>query len=198
MSIHDFLEGRRVRFETLLHRPAHSAAKLANSVHVPGRLVAKAVLVRAGEGFALAVLPATHRVDLPRLGLALGVESVRLATEAEVVSTFADCEPGALPPFGRLYGLRTVVDCSLAAGPDIVFDANTHHDGVRMKFHDFEALERPSRARFAEPIAPRLRRPDPRRAGGTRLSASTDCRDQPAAGPDLVKRRSSLDLSQSG
>src|ERR1700733_320760 len=107
MFIRDFLLARSVRFEVLLHAPSHSAAHRAGSVHVPGRSVAKSVLVRAGEAWVLAVLPATHRIDMGRLAEVLGVERVWLATEEEVEGIFADCEPGALPPFGRLYGITT-------------------------------------------------------------------------------------------
>ena len=155
MCIRDFLLARSVRFEVLLHPPSPSAAHLAGSVHVPGRSVAKAVLVRAGAAYALAVLPATHRIDTARLAEALGVDQLRIATEAEVVQIFADCEPGALPPFGRLYGLTTIVDASLAGGSEIVFVGNTRHEGVRMRFKDYEAIETPMRGRFASAITPR-------------------------------------------
>src|SRR3954469_25853918 len=121
MCIRDFLQSRSVRFEWLLHRPAPSAAHLAGSLHVPGRCVAKSVLVKAGEVFALAVLPATHRIDTVRLAEVLRVASLRIATGAEVESIFADCEPGALPPFGRLYGLSTIVDASLSGGAEVAF-----------------------------------------------------------------------------
>jgi Ala-tRNA(Pro) deacylase len=163
MCIREFLQSRSVRFELLLHRPAHSAAHLAGSLHVPGRCVAKAVLVKAGDAFALAVLPATHRIDTARLADVLGVGSLRIATESEVETVFADCEPGALPPFGRLYGLTTIVDASLGGGAEVAFMGNTRHEGVRMRFKDYEAVESPIRARFASPIAIRkLRR---RKAG---------------------------------
>jgi Ala-tRNA(Pro) deacylase len=158
MCIRDFLQARSVRFEVLLHAPSHSAAHLAGSMHVPGRLVAKAVLVRSGEAYALAVLPATHRIDPERLAEVLGVASVRIASEAEVEGVFADCEPGALPPFGRLYGLMTVVDANLSGGAEIVFVGNTRHEGVRMRFKDYELIEAPLKARFASPIATRRAR----------------------------------------
>lgn len=154
MCIRDYLQGQMVRFEILLHRPAPSAAHLAGSLHVPGRSVAKAVLVKAGDAFALAVLPATHRVDTSRLAGVLRVDPLRIATGAEVESVFSDCEPGALPPFGRLYGLTTVVDASLSGGPEVAFMGNTRHEGVRMRYKDYEAVESPIRARFATPIDP--------------------------------------------
>jgi Ala-tRNA(Pro) deacylase len=144
-----------VRFETLLHRPASAATKLAQSVHVPGRGVAKTVLVKAAESYYLAVLPATSRIDLGRLGQVLGVpaSSVSLATAHELTRFFGDCEPGVIPPFGRLYGLTTLVDTSLSGSDEIVIPANLRHLGLRLRYRDFEAVESPHRARFASPIA---------------------------------------------
>jgi Ala-tRNA(Pro) deacylase len=155
MCIRDFLQARSVRFEVLLHAPAHSAAHRAGSVHVPGRSVAKSVLIKVNDTFALAVLPSTHRIDLDRLAEVFESSSVRIASELEVESIFADCEPGALPPFGRLYGMQTVVDASLSGGSEIVFVGNTRHEGVRMKLKDYELIEAPIKARFASPIATR-------------------------------------------
>ncbi len=165
MSVRDYLIGQRVWFETMLHRPAPSASRLAGSIHVPGRHVAKAVLICTEGANVLAVLPATHRIDLARLTLVLGKGPVRLAGEDDVIRTFGDCERGALPPFGRLYGLTTVVDATLAGGSEIIFVRNARHEGVRMRYRDFEALENPIRARFATAIETRRRRPSHRRAG---------------------------------
>jgi Ala-tRNA(Pro) deacylase len=113
----------------------------------------------------LAVLPATARIDLDRLAEVLDGRAVRIATEDEVERIFADCERGALPPFGRLYGLTTVVDTSLAGGSEIVFVANARHEGVRMRYLDYEAIEAPVQARFAMTTVPRSPRPTHRRAG---------------------------------
>jgi Ala-tRNA(Pro) deacylase len=154
MYVEDFLRNQHVWFETLLHRPASCATRLASSVHVPGRGVAKSVLMKAGERFVLAVLPATARIDLSRLGRALGIDSseLRLANPGEILETIDDCEPGVIPPFGRLYGFETIMDDSLADNPTIVFGANTRHQGLRMRLHDYEILEQPLRAVFSEPI----------------------------------------------
>src|SRR5262249_11367670 len=119
----------------------------------PGQHVAKAVLVGVDSGYALAVLPATHRINLDRLRDLLGSREIRIATEDELASVFFDCELGALPPFGRLYGLPRVVDASLSSGAEVVFEGNARHESVRMKYRDFEILESPTKARFAEPIA---------------------------------------------
>jgi Ala-tRNA(Pro) deacylase len=149
MYIRDFLESRHVWFETLLHCPASSATRRAQSIHLSGRQVAKGVLVKASGGDVLAVLPATHWIDLERLARVLGEQTVRIATEEEVERVFADCERGALPPFGRLYGLKTVVDVSLTGSGEFVFVTNTRHEGMRMRYRDYEAIEAPTRARIA-------------------------------------------------
>ena len=151
MYIRDFLESQRVWFETLLHCPAPSATKRAQSIHISGRQVAKGVLVKGARADVLAVLPATHRVDLHRLAEVLGEDSVdlRIATEDEVEQIFADCERGALPPFGQLYGLKTVVDDSLTCNGEFIFLSNMRHEGMRMRYRDYEAIEAPVRARIA-------------------------------------------------
>lgn len=165
MYIRDYLHSRRVWFETLLHPPVPSASRFAHRLHISGRSVAKSVLVKCGDRFWLAVLPATSRIDWERLADVIPREPLSLATEDEASQVFGDCERGALPPFGRLYGLTTIVDVSLAAGAEIVFVANCRHEGMRMRYRDFEALELPIRARFAIPTMPRQRRPSSRRAG---------------------------------
>ncbi|APW62225.1 aminoacyl-tRNA deacylase [Paludisphaera borealis] len=168
MYLVDYLRSHRVWFKTLLHPPASSAAKLARSLHVPGRAVAKTVLVKAGGDYVLTVLPATSRIDMNRLAAALRQEpgAVRLATAEEVTRFFPNCEPGAIPPFGRLYGIATVLDAGLADQFEIVFGANTRHEGVRMRFADYEAVEAPLRASFADPIAVRSAPSDRRRRAG--------------------------------
>lgn len=173
MYIIDFLRSRGVWYESLLHRPATSSTRRAGCVHVPGHQVAKAVLVRAGDAFVLAVLPATSQIDLVRLSGVLEAPAalVRLATLEELFEVFPNCEPGVVPPFGRLYGLKTLVDSGLADSPEIVVGANTRHEGLRMLFSDFQKLEEPLPASFTRPLAPELeqrkaaRRVRKRRAG---------------------------------
>ena len=158
MHIQTFLTGHGIAHRVLLHAPAPSASRLAHVVHVPGDRVAKGVLVWTPPGYALAVLPSTHRVDLSRLAAVLRALDIRLATEAEVSGVFHDCELGSIPPFGHLYGLPTVVDASLAGGAEIVVEGNARHEGIRLRYRDFEALEAPTRARFAVPIVQKGRR----------------------------------------
>ena len=149
MYVREYLQSRGVPYTRLLHPPAPSATRVAQCLHVPGRRVAKGVLLRGGGGYVLAVLPATHRIDLDRLAGVLGIGHLALASEEEVGTIFRDCERGALPPFGRLYGLRTVVDASLAGVADIILEGNTRHEGWGMRYRDYESLEAPLHAQFA-------------------------------------------------
>jgi Ala-tRNA(Pro) deacylase len=170
MYVLDFLRSQGVWFEPLLHRPASSSTKRAGSVHVPGRTVAKAVLVKAGDCFLLAVLPSTSRIDLAQLSEVVGepASQVRLATPDELFELFLDCEPGVVPPFGRLYGLKTLVDSGLTHSSEIVFGANTRHEGLRMLFSDFQTLEEPVRASFTRPLVSELEQRKPVRRTGNR------------------------------
>jgi Ala-tRNA(Pro) deacylase len=152
MRIADFLAEQRAAFEWVPHPPAFTAQKRAKYLHVPGKRVAKGVLLAGPRGLFLAVLPATHEVDTGRLGAELGGE-VRLATDREVAEVFRDCEWGAVPPFGSLYGLATVLDEELRPEAGIVVEGHSHGQAVRLLCRDFERLERPRRLRFARPVA---------------------------------------------
>jgi Ala-tRNA(Pro) deacylase len=150
MRVPDFLSENHVRFETLLLPPAFSATQRAKHLHLPGKQVAKCVLLVANSGPLLAVLPATHHIDFDLLEEALA-EPVRLARDEEIARHFPDCEWGIVLPFGALYGLRTVLDDALSPEDLIVFEGNTHVEAVRLRCSDFERLERPRRLRFARP-----------------------------------------------
>ena len=148
MAIAEFLMEQRVEFEPVPHPPAFTANKRAKYLRVSGSYVAKAVLLYGSDGFLLAILPATHRIDVAQLGEALG-GPVRLATEQEIAWIFRDCEWGVVPPFGTLYGLPTLLDDALVPGDMIVFEGNTHVEAIRIRCADFERLERPRRLSFA-------------------------------------------------
>ena len=122
---------------------------MAQALHVKGREVAKIVLVRTGSGHALAVLPATHHVDMDQLREDLGEERVELASEEDMDRLFPDCERGAVPPFGSLYQVPTIMDDSLAEDRSIVFEAQDHEQAIRMSMQDYEAIEHPRRGHFA-------------------------------------------------
>ena len=144
-----FLEQNQVRYTSMTHSPTYTAQAAAAAMHVPGKELAKTVVVRAGEETLLAVLPASYHVNLQKLGALVG-KTVRLATEQEFTSLFPDCELGAMAPFGHLYSLPVYVDEALAADEEIVFNAGTHRDAIRMRYADFAQLAKPRACSFAE------------------------------------------------
>lgn len=164
MCIRTYLKSHQIDFEPLLHAPATTASRRAHQIHTPGRQVAKSVLVKVGEAFLLVVLPATSRIDFARLSLILDGLDVSLATEDQTGEIFGDCQRGALPPFGSLYGLRTFVDTNLGDGCEIVCVGNQRHEGVRLRFRDYLTLESPTRASFATTV-PDFDDPRRRQAG---------------------------------
>lgn len=147
--IHEFLHEARVPYSVVPHPPAYSAQQEAAAVHVPGRDWAKVVVCFVEGRPVQAVLPATLTVDLERLALLARGEIIRLAREDELVDLFPDCEEGAMPPFGPLYGQEVYVDVSLAAEPEIVFSAGSHSEAIRMRWPDFVSSVRPIVGLFA-------------------------------------------------
>jgi len=139
------LETGGVSYEILPHREAYTAQGIAAAVHVSGWLFAKVVLVRApGESPVMVVVPASCRLDLAAVALVLGKPSVALVPESEMETLFPDCETGAEPPFGSLYGLPVWVDACFPEAGDIAFQAGNHHEVVRIRYADWAKLARPT------------------------------------------------------
>ena len=130
------------------HAPAFSAQKLAKYLGVSGAQVAKAVLLHGPKGLFLAVLPATHHIDLPRLESLCG-GPVRLAHYDEITSAFLDCEWGVVSPFGKIYGLPAILDESIQSSGWIVAEAGTHVEAVKLSARDFTLLAGGERGAFA-------------------------------------------------
>lgn len=150
-SLDSFLQGARVPFTTFRHPPAFTAQEEAAVSHVPGCSWAKIVVCVADEELILAVLPADRMVDLEALCLLVGAGMVRLAREPEFSRSYPGCEPGAMPPFGALYDQRVFVDLSLVGETEMVFNAGTHTDAIRMHYGDFAELSSPVVGAFARP-----------------------------------------------
>lgn len=144
MNFPSFLMDRQISFETLVHPPAFTAQKRAKYLRIPGKQVAKTVLLKGTTDYFLAILPATHLVDTEKLTAALG-QTVRLARDDEAASLFVDCEWGVVPPFGTLYGLSTILEESIHPDTLMVFEGNRRGEAIRMRCHDFEQLEQPRR-----------------------------------------------------
>jgi Ala-tRNA(Pro) deacylase len=144
MSISQYLAEHDIQFETLQFPPAYTAHRRAAHLRIPGRTVAKSVLLRGPKGYLVAILPATARVDTAALSAALG-GPVHLADAEDVARVFADCEWGVAVPFGSRYGLPTYLDASLPPDAELVFPTESHHEAVRVRCGDFERAECPCR-----------------------------------------------------
>ena len=132
------------KYRLVTHHAEFGAQRAAASAHVPGREVAKVVILRdAGGEYLMAVIPSQSRLDLGAVAWATGRKGLRLATEAEFAPLFPDCEVGAMPPFGGLYGMPTYLDGCVRDDPAIFFPAGTHHELVKMATVDYEAVARP-------------------------------------------------------
>jgi Ala-tRNA(Pro) deacylase len=141
--LHTFLDETHSHYTTLHHERTVTAPHTAAAVQVPRQHFAKTVMLKVDGALAMFVMPANYHVDLHRLSLALGGSSVELAHEDEFRPVFPDCEPGAMPPFGNLYGVPVYVDSRLAEHERITFNAGTHTDAVRMPYAEFEQLVQP-------------------------------------------------------
>lgn len=146
--LQDFLKQNRAVYTLIPHAPTFSSQVTAATIHVPGTEVAKTVVLEGESTSYLGVLPASRYVDLDRFGRIVG-EPVRLATEERIRDLFPDCELGAIPPFGRLYGVQTYVDESLTGKREIVFAAGDHSDSIRMNYREFERLSQAEVGSFA-------------------------------------------------
>ncbi len=151
-AIHAFLQDAQVPYTVLPHEPAFTAQEEAAATHVPGRDWVKVVICVLDGRAIQAILPATSTVNLRRLLDLSGGQMIRLAEEEEFSILFPDCEPGAMPPFGPLYGQPVFADISLAAEPSIVFNAGTHTEAIAMSWPDFARNIRPIVGRFAEAL----------------------------------------------
>ncbi len=145
-----FLRDNHILYETVIHPEAYTAQETAASMHVSGKELAKTVMVKAGGGFVMAVLPASRRLDIEKLKEVLAEKDVRIAEESEFKGLFPDCEPGAEPPFGNLYGVRTLVDRALAGDAHIFFNAGNHYEAAGIDYKDYEAAVKPRVADFSK------------------------------------------------
>jgi Ala-tRNA(Pro) deacylase len=142
--VKEYLEQNHVPYTHCTHRLAYTAQEVAAAQHVPGRQMAKTIVLKTDSQFSLVALPATMKLDMKALRDELPFAHVELATEKEFASLFPDCEVGAMAPFGSLYDLPVYVDKSLADDDEIVFNAGTHVDTIRIKYKDFAQLARPT------------------------------------------------------
>ncbi len=145
-SIQHFLHEQHVPFLRYGHPRAVTAQEMAQSLHVTGYRVAKSVIVQADEQMWICLLPASETLDLQKVETALGARNVRLATEEEFGARFPECELGAEPPFGKLYGMPVLLDEGLKVAEDLLLRAGSHEEALEVSVEDFMALESPRTA----------------------------------------------------
>jgi Ala-tRNA(Pro) deacylase len=148
--ITEFLDSHGIPYEYRVHPPTYTAQKTAQSEHISGKAFAKTVMVVADNRMIMAVVPASHHVDLNQLRQMLAASEVRLATEHEFANLFPGCDLGAMPPLGNLYGRDVCVDVSLKEAHSITFNAGSHTETITMKYADFVSVVRPRVGAFAE------------------------------------------------
>jgi Ala-tRNA(Pro) deacylase len=145
----EYLDTNNIPYIVITHSPAYTAQGIAGLAHIPGRELAKTVIVNLDGKLAMAVLPANFHVDLSLLKKAARVQNVSLASEDDFANMFKECETGAMPPFGNLYGIDVFADDSLEQDKEIAFNAGTHRELVRMAWQDFKKLVQPKMVRIA-------------------------------------------------
>ena len=143
-----FLNSSKVKYKAIKHSPAYTAQEIAASAHVPGRELAKTVIINVDGTMAMAVMPAPEQIDFKLLKKALGAKRVKLASEKEFADSFPECEPGAMPPFGNLYDMDVYVAESLTEDEQITFNAGSHSELIRLDYKDFEKLVEPKVVNF--------------------------------------------------
>ena len=142
--IKDYLDEERIKYVTIAHSPAFTAQEIAAMAHIPGKELAKTVIVKIDGVMAMVVTPASEQVELDHLREALGANDVDLASEDEFKDSFPDCETGAMPPFGNLYGMNVFVSQALREDEQIAFNAGSHSELVRLSYTEFERLVHPT------------------------------------------------------
>lgn len=138
-TIQDFLESRSVAYEIINHPHTDSSMRTAESAHIPGDQLAKPILLGDDSSYLLAIIPASHRLELDRLNQVMA-RSLEMINEDEIASTFTDCETGAIPAVGEAYGVDTVLDTTLSHEADVYFESGDHEHLIHMSGEDFRSL----------------------------------------------------------
>ncbi len=142
-KLKEFLDREGIKYVSITHSPAYTAQEVAQSAHVTGRGFAKTVIVNIDGQMAMAVLPATRKVVVQDLRDVTGADRVRFASEEEFNQRFPECDTGAMPPVGNLYGMDVYVADSLTREDEIAFNAGSHTEVIKLAYSDFERLVKP-------------------------------------------------------
>ena len=145
----EYLNRNNVKYVSIVHSEAYTAQEIAALAHISGKELAKTVVIKKADKMAMAVLPASHKIDWNLLKAATGAVEIELASEKEFRDMFPDCEVGAMPPFGNLYGMEVFVETSLTRDREIAFNAGSHIELIKLSFEDFSMLVKPKVASFS-------------------------------------------------
>ena len=148
-KVNEFLDQQKVKYVRIAHSLAYTAQEVAESVHVSGHDFAKTLIVHADGKPTMLVLPANRKLIWSDIAETLGCDKVKPVAEGELKALFPDCELGAMPPFGNLYGMEVYISESLAREPEIAFNAGSHTEVIKMSYKDFERLVKPRVVNFA-------------------------------------------------
>lgn len=148
-TVKAFLDSNAIKYITITHSLAYTAQEAAAVSHIPGKELAKTVMIKIDGYMAMAVLPASCQIDFHMLKKSIGAGIVELAAEQEFKDKFSGCDLGAMPPFGNLYGMKVYVDSRLKEDEEIAFAAGSHTELIRMSYKDFERLVKPQIVRFS-------------------------------------------------
>ncbi len=138
-----FLDDQAVKYVKITHSLAYTAQEIAESAHIHGKELAKTIIVLIDGKMAMAVLPAMYSIRFDNFRKSIGATTVQLASEEQFKNAFPDCEVGAMPPFGNLYGMDVYVDDHLTKDKEIAFNAGSHFELIRMSYEDFGKLVNP-------------------------------------------------------
>ena len=145
----EYLDKNNIKYVIIQHSIAYTTPEIAALAHIPGKELAKTVIIKIDGKMAMAVLPASYRVDFDSLKKALGAKKIEMATEKEFENSFSDCETGAMPPFGNLYDMDVYVAESLTEDNEITFNACSHRELIKLAYKDFENLVSPKTVKFS-------------------------------------------------
>lgn len=148
-KLKEFLNSNKVKYVTISHSLAFTAQEVAASSHIPGKELAKTVMVKIDGKMAMVVLPASYKIDFNQLKKMTSASNVELASESEFENMFPECEVGGMPPFGNLYGMNVFVAESLAEDEQIAFNAGSHTELIKLAFDDFNRLVNPKIIKFS-------------------------------------------------
>lgn len=148
-KLKDFLNDHKVKYVTIKHSTAYTTQEIAASAHIPGKEMAKTVIIKVDGKMAMAVLPASNKIDFALLKKSIGAKNIQLASEQEFEYTFPQCDVGAMPPFGNLYDMEVYVAESLTEDEEIAFNAGSHSELMKVAYKDFERLVNPKIVKFS-------------------------------------------------